>query len=107
MSNLKSEHSSGQNEPKTEIALENSTFMVDSFSSKIQEVILPNENGIAKFESLSVDSIKLPLREGEQKPNKKDRLSLGPNEGSCKLNSKSFLFDKLLSYCERCVRVFF
>ena len=53
---------------KDETILEESSYMVDSYSSKIQEVILSNNNGIVNFENLSVENVKTPLKEGDPKP---------------------------------------
>ena len=53
---------------KDETLLEESSYMVDSYSSKIQEVILSNNNGIVNFENLSVENVKTPLKEGDPKP---------------------------------------
>ncbi len=68
--------------------LEDSQYIVDSYSSKIPEVVLSNENGQVTFESLYIESIKHPLIEGEAesdaKKSKRRDNSLGPHDGSCK-----------------------
>lgn len=78
INNLKSEK---LQENKEQTLLENSQYMVDSYSSKIPECVMSNENGSAIFESFLVEKIRLPLKEGETKSESKD-TNLGPNKGS-------------------------
>lgn len=63
------------------VILENSQYMVDSYSSKILEVTSPNNNGCVKFETLSVDNIKIQDKTFINAAAKK-AAKLGPNKGS-------------------------
>ncbi len=63
-----------------------SQFMMNSYSSKIQEFILPNDDGLATFDSIYVDVIRNPIKMGDSKKSstkKKSDLGLGSTENSC------------------------
>ncbi len=82
VNNLKNENSQ-----KDGNLLENSQYIVDSYSSKIPEVVLMNQNGQVTFESLYIEQIKHPLVVGETsldaKKNKQTDNNFGPRDGSC------------------------
>lgn len=86
MNNFKTELSD-VNQFAREPILEKSSYMVDSYSSKIQEVITTNANGVLTFDHLVVEDIRHPMLEGKVELSKRDS-SLGPNEGSCKFETE-------------------
>ena len=41
---------------------------MNSYSSKIEEIVIVNDNGIATFENVTVENIRTPHRHGEPRP---------------------------------------
>jgi len=79
--NFKAEVSDVHHNFAKDIVLEKSSYMVDSYSSKLQEITTTNSNGVLLLDGLFVDNIKIPGHKTDKRDEKKS--SFGPVEGSC------------------------